>query len=237
MTKIPVIKKYMRSLPIWRINTAGGILSDDCLAAEEPLEILIGSGSSSKRQRQTIAVTMRTPEQDVDLAVGFLFTEGVISDSKDVVNVQFLSENKLLINLSESVSFDFDRLNRHFYTSSSCGVCGKSSLEAVSTTSCFLLNPKEPVVPKEVFFELVQKLRTQQSVFDSTGGIHASGLFEMPNRLVYQARCVVPHLRRLLKAFLQYQKILMHEYHLWSQIQIVASLIFVPIQKIFLLKQ
>ena len=184
MTKIPVIKKYMRSLPIWRINTAGGILSDDCLAAEEPLEILIGSGSSSKRQRQTIAVTMRTPEQDVDLAVGFLFTEGVISDKKDVVNVQFLSENKLLINLSESVSFDFDRLNRHFYTTSSCGVCGKSSLEAVSTTSCFLLNPKEPVVPKEVFFELVQKLRTQQSVFDSTGGIHASGLFDIEGKLL-----------------------------------------------------
>ena len=98
MTKTPVIKKYMCSLPIWRIDTEGGISSDDNLAAEEPLEILIGYGSANKRQRKTIAVTMRTPEQDVDLALGFLFTEGVIWHQKDVVNVQLLSENKLLIN-------------------------------------------------------------------------------------------------------------------------------------------
>ena len=177
-------KKYMRTLPIWRVDKDGGILSDDNLAAEEPLEILIGYGSANKRQRQTIAVTMRTPEQDVELALGFLFTEGVISHQKEVVNVQFISENKLLINLSESVTFDLERLNRHFYTTSSCGVCGKSSLEAVSTTSCFILNPHIPVVPKEIFFELVQKLRLQQSVFDSTGGIHASGLFDMEGNLL-----------------------------------------------------
>lgn len=168
----------MRTLPIWRINPEGGISSEDYLAAEEPLEILIGFGSSSKRQRQTIAVTMRTPEQDVDLAIGFLFTEGVISDKKDVVNARFLSENKLLIDLNESLSFDIERLNRHFYTTSSCGVCGKSSIEAVSTTSCFLLNPDKPIVSKNVLFELTQKLRAAQSVFDSTGGIHASGLFD-----------------------------------------------------------
>jgi FdhD protein len=178
LTKKSVIKKYMRSIPIWRVNTEGGILSEDYLAAEEPLEILIGFGSASKRQRQTIAVTMRTPEQDVDLALGFLFTEGVVADKKDVVNTRFLSENKLLIDLNESLPFDVDRLNRHFYTTSSCGVCGKSSIEAVSTTSCFLLNPNIPIVPKNILFELTQKLRTEQSVFDSTGGIHASGLFD-----------------------------------------------------------
>lgn len=168
----------MQSLPIWRIDTEGGIQSNDNLAVEEPLEILIGYGSASKRQRKTIAVTMRTPEQDVDLALGFLFTEGVISDKKNVANVRFLSENKLLIDLNKSVAFDFERLNRHFYTTSSCGVCGKSSLEAVSTTSCFLLNPEKPIVQKEVLFGLTQKLRAEQSVFDSTGGIHASGLFD-----------------------------------------------------------
>lgn len=178
LTATPVIKKYMRSLPIWRIDREGGILSDDNLAAEEPLEILIGYGSASKRQRQTIAVTMRTPEHDVDLALGFLFTEGVISNKKDVVNMRFLSENKLLIDLNESIVFDFERLNRHFYTTSSCGVCGKSSLEAVSTTSCFLLNPDKPIVSKNVLLGLTQKLRAEQSVFDSTGGIHASGLFD-----------------------------------------------------------
>ena len=174
----------MRILPIWRVDTEGGILSDDYLAAEEPLEILIGFGSASKRQRQTIAVTMRTPEQDVDLSLGFLFTEGVISDKKDVVNARFLSENKLLIDLNESLSFDIERLNRHFYTTSSCGVCGKSSIEAVSTTSCFLLNPGKPIIAKEVLFELTQKLRAAQSVFDSTGGIHASGLFDTEGTLL-----------------------------------------------------
>lgn len=184
MTTIPNIKKHMRILPIWRVDTEGGILSDDYLAAEEPLEILIGFGSASKRQRQTIAVTMRTPEQDVDLSLGFLFTEGVISDKKDVVNARFLSENKLLIDLNESLSFDIERLNRHFYTTSSCGVCGKSSIEAVSTTSCFLLNPGKPIIAKEVLFELTQKLRAAQSVFDSTGGIHASGLFDTEGTLL-----------------------------------------------------
>ncbi len=184
MSAIPVIKKYMRSRPIWRIDREGGISSHDNLAAEEPLEILIGFGSSSKRQRQTIAVTMRTPEHDVDLALGFLFTEGVISNSKDVVNARFLSENKLLIDLNESVNFDLARLNRHFYTTSSCGVCGKSSLEAVSTTSCFLLNPDKPIISKDLLFDLTQKLRAEQSVYDSTGGIHASGLFDTGGTLL-----------------------------------------------------
>ncbi len=183
----------MRSLPIWRIDTEGGILSNDNLATEQPLEILIGFGSVTKRKRQTIAVTMRTPEQDVDLALGFLFTEGVIADKKDVVNVRFLSENKLLIDLNESVSVNLEHLNRHFYTTSSCGVCGKSSLEAVSTTSCFLLNPDTPILKKEVLFGLTQKLRAEQSVFDSTGGIHASGLFDIDGRLLKTCEDVGRH--------------------------------------------
>ncbi|MBL7813695.1 MAG: formate dehydrogenase accessory sulfurtransferase FdhD [Saprospiraceae bacterium] len=169
---------HTRISPILRINTEGGKIVDDKLTVEEPLEIVVGFGTAQKRQRQTIAVTMRTPDHDFDLALGFLFTEGVIARKKDVANIRFLSENKVLVDLNEHISLDINRLNRHFYTTSSCGVCGKSSLEAVATTSCFFLNPQKPLIRQDFFFDLPTKLRLAQSVFDETGGTHASALFD-----------------------------------------------------------
>jgi FdhD protein len=169
--------KNNQKSPIIRVNTEGVFPSEDALAIEEPLEIIIGYGTASKRQRKTIAVTMRTPDYDFELALGFLFTEGVIASKNDVKSIRFLEDNRVLVDLDEKIVFDFDTLNRHFYTTSSCGVCGKASIEAISTQSCFILQKDSPKIPKAVIFKIPLQLIENQLLFNKTGGVHASLLF------------------------------------------------------------
>lgn len=167
--------KNNQKVILTRFYTEGGVHEiEDTLAIEEPLEIIIGYGTAAKRQRKTIAVTMRTPKNDFELALGFLFTEGVIFSKNDVKSVRFLEDNRVLVDLDEKIVFDFDRLNRHFYTTSSCGVCGKASLEAVSTQSCFILQKDTPKISKDVLFEIPLQLIENQLLFEKTGGVHAS---------------------------------------------------------------
>ncbi len=164
------------------VNTEGGVNIEDTLAVEEPLEIIIGYGSAKHRQRKTIAVTMRTPDNDFELALGFLYTEGVIFHKKDVKSVRFLDENRVLVDLAGMVNVDLESLNRHFYTTSSCGVCGKASLDAVSKTACFILEKGLPAISKNTIFQLSQKLLAVQQSFSETGGVHASFLFDTVRR-------------------------------------------------------
>jgi FdhD protein len=149
----------------------------DDIAVEEPLEIIIRYGSTQKRTLKTIAVTMRTPCDDAFLALGFLFTEGVIFQKEDVVSYRFLEANRIVVELRESFVFDVEKLNRHFYTTSSCGVCGKASIEAISTDSCFILKKNYPIVFKHIISTLTIQLFDNQSLFSKTGGVHASTLF------------------------------------------------------------
>ena len=149
---------------------------EDSLAIEEPLEIRIGYGTAANRQRKAIAVTMRTPGQDFELALGFLFTEGVIFSKNDVKSIRFVAENVVLVDLNENVVFDLEKLNRNFYTTSSCGVCGKASLDAISTTTRFLLQKGFPKVSKDILSGLPEKLLAVQQAFIKTGGVHASML-------------------------------------------------------------
>lgn len=149
----------------------------DNIAVEEPLEIIIRFGSAQKRAHKTIAVTMRTPCDDAFLALGFLYTEGVIAHKEDVVSYRFLEENRIIIELRESFIFDVEKLNRHFYTTSSCGVCGKASIEAISTNSCFILKKNYPIVSKHIISNLTIQILDNQSLFSKTGGVHASALF------------------------------------------------------------
>lgn len=150
----------------------------DMLAIEEPLEISISWGHSTQRNRQTIAVTMRSPDADMELALGFLFTEGVIFSRKDVLKKRFIGENRVLIDLNETVNFNSEKLNRHFYTTSSCGVCGKASMEAVSVASCFILKKDYPIIKSDVILKLQSQLLAVQQSFSITGGSHASVLFD-----------------------------------------------------------
>jgi FdhD protein len=153
-------------------------IKEDILAVEEPLEIMLGYGEVNHRQRKTIAVTMRTPDHDFELAVGFLYTEGVIFHKKDVKTVRFVAENRVLVDLDETVNVDLGSLNRHFYTTSSCGVCGKASLEAVAKTIYFILEKDVPKIPQNTIFGLPDKLLAVQQYFNETGGVHASVLFD-----------------------------------------------------------
>ena len=103
------------------VNDDGDKNIEDTLAVEAPLEIIIGYGTVNHRLRKTIAVTMRTPDNDFELALGFLYTEGVIFRKKDVKTVRFMDDNRVLVDLDKTVNVDLENLNRHFYTTSSCG--------------------------------------------------------------------------------------------------------------------
>ena len=155
----------------------------DDLAAEEPLEIRV--------RRAPLAVTMRTPGQDIDLAIGFLLTEGIIGGAGDVVTAQLCAGsntpntyNVVDVVLGADVPPPITDPSRNFYTTSSCGVCGKASIDAVRTRSRFDLAADPVRVPARVLAEMPEKLRAAQRTFDRTGGLHAAGLFTAGGDLV-----------------------------------------------------
>ncbi len=157
----------------------------DAVAVEEPLEIRLGCDRAGKRVQVPVSVTMRTPGHDADLAVGFLLTEAIIHRRDDIADVrQRESDNVICIDLSRGVAVDLQRLERHFYTSSSCGVCGKASIRAVHVESSVRVSKGEPVIGCRVIHRLPATLRTRQSVFDQTGGLHAAALFNADGQLM-----------------------------------------------------
>jgi FdhD protein len=169
---------------IKKISDSGIESKPDLLAIEEPLEIRIGFGAVTDRQQKSLSVTMRTPGHDFELASGFLFTEGIIQDFDQIESIKYCEdvgkqeekENVVRVELKPEVRIDFEKLQRHFYISSSCGVCGKSSIDSVKI-SCSTVQ-SELKVSSEVIHSLSNKLRKGQSVFEHTGGLHASALFD-----------------------------------------------------------
>jgi FdhD protein len=158
----------------------------DLLAVEEPLEIRLEYGSEGQRINRNLSITMRTPGADEDLAIGFLFTEGIVRELRDVAHVRTILLNSVLVSLRPELAFDMQKLERHFYTSSSCGVCGKSSIDAVRTVADprFRASPKTFPLNPEVVYKLPDTLRQAQSTFDATGGLHASAIFDQNGRLL-----------------------------------------------------
>ena len=163
---------------------------DDVLAAEEPLEIRLLWEERGELVRKPIAVTMRTPGDDFELATGFLYGEGIIAGQHDLVDVSYCTDedeeqrlNIVNVTLRPGLTFDVSRLERNFYTTSSCGVCGKAALDALEVQGCEVL-PDGPEVSAKVICALPGKLREAQAVFERTGGLHASGLFTAEGRLV-----------------------------------------------------
>ncbi|MBW3658684.1 MAG: formate dehydrogenase accessory sulfurtransferase FdhD [Actinobacteria bacterium] len=161
---------------------------DDVLASEEPLEIRVSAGGA----RRNVAVTMRTPGHDFELAVGFLFGEGVVRGPRDVRRVRYcvdreLSEeqrwNTVTVDLTAAALPDLDRLERHFSITSACGVCGKESLDALEARGLRPVPAGPPVAP-EVLAGLPAQLRTAQAVFEDTGGLHAAAVFTPRGELV-----------------------------------------------------
>ncbi|HEX2252667.1 MAG TPA: formate dehydrogenase accessory sulfurtransferase FdhD [Thermoanaerobaculia bacterium] len=147
--------------------------ADDTLAVEEPLEIRVLAAGRSV----TVAVTMRTPGHDPELAVGFLHNEGVLLRRGDLVGVEqgAAGENRVFVSLAGEAP-PLDRLERHFFTTSACGVCGKAGLETLELEGHRPL-PPGPVVPRKVILGLPDRLRAGQGLFHATGGLHAAALF------------------------------------------------------------
>lgn len=176
------------SLNIMEVRDGKVISRADQVATEEPMEIrLLASG-----RRVTAAVTMRTPGSDFELAAGFLYGEGLVRTPADISGISYcvdkdLDETQLfnIVNVKLRAGFipDVRSLERHFYTSSSCGVCGKASLESLDLRGCRAPAPG-PQVTTEVIASLPEALRKAQGIFESTGGLHAAGLFTPQGELI-----------------------------------------------------
>ena len=166
-----------------RRTVAGRTRETDQLAREEPLEIRLGG--------QSIAVTMRTPGHDEELAAGFLLTEGIVQRASEITGILRPDENALNVLLAPSVKVDFERLTRHVFASSSCGVCGKATIESVQQRFPPIESPF--VVATETLLLLPERLRTAQKVFDQTGGLHAAAIFDHSGKLIVSREDVGRH--------------------------------------------
>lgn len=179
--------------------------TDDVLATEEPLEIRINYGKADARIQKSLSVTMRTPGADTELAIGFLFTEGIIKQCSDVKGAFTIPDNIVQVVLKEDVELDLAKLERHFYTTSSCGVCGKSSINAIKTVCDVAGGADTLQVSSTLIYKLPDMLRKQQAVFDTTGGLHASALFDEAGNLILLREDVGRHnaLDKLIGAALE----------------------------------
>ena len=165
---------------------------DDLISIEEPLYISLKYNESNKWINQSLSITMRTPGDDEDLVRGFLYNEQIIKNIDDIDSIesygdkvgQYNIQNKILATLNNSKNINISKIKRDFLTNSSCGVCGKSSLDALEIIKKNKTNPLEPKIKKEVIVKSPDTLREGQSEFSKTGGIHASGLFNSNGELV-----------------------------------------------------
>ena len=158
----------------------------DHLAVEEPLEIRIGN--------HPLYVTMRTPGQERELAAGFLFTEGILGGPNDINSIHGpdrSNPNRVSIKLRRGVQWDRKRLERYFPSTSSCGICGKTALEAIQMNSTPL--ESGPQFPLSLFYSLSQKLREEQETFEETGGLHAAAVFDKVGSLIFLSEDVGRH--------------------------------------------
>ncbi|MBS1732469.1 MAG: formate dehydrogenase accessory sulfurtransferase FdhD [Bacteroidetes bacterium] len=173
------------AIHIHRISNGRKEWVPDMLAIEEPLEIQLQYSSDTGKMKKSIAVTMRTPGNDEELAAGFLFTEGIISGHGDIekINRHSTDQNKILVTLVENIKPRLQQAARNFYTTSSCGVCGKASIEAVQVNIPQRIK-KELRVTGTMLYALPNLLREHQEAFEHTGGIHASALFDVAGNLI-----------------------------------------------------
>lgn len=160
----------------------------DTLATEEPMEIRLVTGGET----QTVAVTMRTPGADFELAAGFLYGEGIVTSRDDIRRISYCVDpevdaeqqyNIVNVELRPGLDYDVRSLERHFYTTSACGVCGKASLEQLEIRGCPVVSPG-PEVSAGTIYALPERLRGAQRLFDSTGGLHAAALFDAEGTLL-----------------------------------------------------
>ena len=165
---------------------------EDLISIEEPLEISLKFQDKEKWITKTLSITMRTPGHDQDLVRGFLFSEQIIQNIKDIENIESFGEkvgqyniqNKILVTLNNSQNVNISKIKRDFLTNSSCGVCGKSSLDALEIIKKNKTPKSNPKLSKDIIVNSPSTLKKNQSEFSKTGGIHASGLFSSDGSLI-----------------------------------------------------
>jgi FdhD protein len=165
---------------------------DDQISIEEPLEIIIKYKNKNNWIENTISITMRTPGDDKDLVRGFLFNEKVVEKIKYIEKIeasgeavgQYKLKNKIIVTINNSENIDIDKIKRNFLTNSSCGVCGKTSLDSLETIKSDTIIKAIPKISHEIIMKSPNMLRQNQSEFSKTGGIHASGLFTINGDIV-----------------------------------------------------
>ena len=190
---------------------------EDLVSIEEPLEISLKFKDKNKWITQNLSITMRTPGHDEDLVRGFLFNEQIIQDIEHINSIesygekvgQYNIQNKILVTLNNSDNVNISKIKREFLTNSSCGVCGKSSLDALEIIKKNKPSSTEPKISKETIVQSPNALRKSQSEFSKTGGIHASGLFSSEGKLITVREDVGRHnaLDKLIGSILKENKL------------------------------
>lgn len=188
-------------VPVKRAGDSEYTDDSDWLVIEEPLEIRLTETRNNIRQTHNISVTMRTPGADFDLATGFLLTEGIIRGSSDIQSIDYAidqdsntsSENIVIVELVPELDFDIGKLQRNFYATSSCGICGKASLQALSSESYYEVNGEHLLIDHSTLTALPEKLASYQTTFARTGGLHAAAAFNTIGELLHVREDVGRH--------------------------------------------
>ena len=178
----------IRGVHITRITRVDGedpaVEVEDVLVEEEPLEIRVGG--------KPVSVTLRTPGHDFDLAAGFLHGESILRDADEIESIRHWgSPNVVRVNVREGVKLDLQRLQRHFYSTSSCGICGKTSIDAVRVHAEPIVSPLR--LGRGAVSSLPDALRAEQKSFDATGAIHGAGIFGADGALLRMREDVGRH--------------------------------------------
>jgi len=193
----------------------------DRVAVEEPLEIQLVSATATAAAARSISITMRTPGHDIELALGFLFTENVIQSRDQVAEAKSVGQpeaggelrNVVRVELHPDVSVDMERLERHFYTTSSCGVCGKASIDALRVTGLESLQDTGATYSRKFIYDLPDRLLKQQLLFSQTGGLHAAAVFDESGNFVVVREDVGRHnaVDKVVGALLQEDRLPAHD--------------------------
>jgi FdhD protein len=190
----------IKKIKVIKIASLENRYIDDFVSVEEPLEIRLVYGPPEDRQKKSVSITMRTPGDDENLAMGFLKNEGIIRDVKDVLKCAFqtfhkgeLNPNIITVHLHPEVNLHTFSLERNFYTTSSCGLCGKASIEAVQNIGIPHLQVIPAVIDISMLLSLPDKIKEYQLNFAATGGLHAAALFDAKGKMLHVAEDVGRH--------------------------------------------
>lgn len=188
------MQPQIRSMKVEKIEHEQKTITNDNVVVEEPLEIRLVHGLTTQRKTRSLSVTMRTPGDDFELAVGFLISEGIVRKPDDVQTIRFappflsdgVSSNRVEVELMPHTDFEPSKLQRHFYMTSSCGICGKASLDAIRADHVegFKDQAELPPIASSFVGSLPDLLRERQITFQQTGGLHGAGLVTLTGQWI-----------------------------------------------------